>query len=297
MNEKSERAKIFRDILFVHKPHAHMFKTISGVQPFSTTLIVDNKFKSGLQATRCGVAFHHAAQIIIASVTANQILTRDLPIYRRAHAVYTAGNLTEFYHETLGIWLRYLNACISKNHVQSTLKLAQACCFLSHTDTLPNMTYIRQGICTVYEEDSEVVNVLKQLLDIFLATFIPACVKVDSTIKFSPTFSDFPGSAKNEADVCVDNFLVDFKTSMYLNARWSIIAQIWFYYLMNELEHPHTPYTKIGFYHARYGETTYIDLDTISSSVRQTASKDLKWWIDANRDAELFDTSKAAKHA
>lgn len=287
---------IFKGIMKQSIPSKDMFRTLSGNMPFSNqyTLRIAANLTTSYNSTVVGTAFDYMARFIIAqTIKDNKEKCYENLIAKKGLVFFNYGD-SKVYLKLCNKYdngIKEINKFIFNKHRFISKKAAldniiNVACYYARLEHI-----YRSGVLPktslLENEQMEIVKDLRKLCDVFKESFIKTgIVNENSKVAFNPAFglcSFICGGA--DADVFIDGTLYDFKTTINKGYKWTDVAQILGYYILNQIACTIGDSTadlcnfkidRIAMYKARYGEIEYVDIDTIDSFVLVNAICEIK---------------------
>lgn len=157
-----------------------------------------------------------------------------------------------------------------------TDELLQGVIRLAKLDTIVRSMFVDENLGEVYQEDMDDLRKLIAIVD-------PELFKASYSCWLNPTFGE--GSALvggADADLLIDNALIDIKTTKYLKFQRDYFNQLIGYYVLHRIGRVNEPtlqpeVSRVGIYFSRHGILHMLDLRNIVHE--ETFSDFVNWFI------------------
>lgn len=281
LDGESDEDKVFQSIVKGLMPKATQFFTASGKKPFSGQyqIKVPNDLNSSHLSSVVGTGFDYLIRLIVArhiNADPARVLSRiaaqdGLSIIKR----FVDASLFKRLDKKYSIGLGTMNGFIRSTNSDIEPMLP----FIGYFARLEmvarsGMPPIDIEASLVHSEPAEVVNDLRQLVQVFTDDFIlSGLVKPTSEVVFNPSFGILSMCCRGaDSDLFVDGTLYDLKTTKQNGFKWRDAAQLTGYYLLSEAAERTDDFStkifgsqvkRIALYKARFGEIEYFDLEQI----------------------------------
>ena len=301
----TERTEELKNILRNTCPSKKEFLTISGNKPFSSEYIgkVPYTLENSYYSSVIGTAFDYLSRAALAKYTTNnkQNAVKNLICERGLDALCKSTKKTIFNNPERELRKKYDNSFKSySNYIFEkgyiTENLIEGVCYFARLEHIVRSGMLPEmlGEGFLAGEHDEIKKELKNLIDVFHNNFIKKVVKKGSDVTYNPVFGFCAANVGGaDADIFIDGFLIDIKTSKNRGYKWQDSAQIWGYYILHRIcQNNQDPYgslinkkiRKLGFYKARYGEIEYVDLKQVEEEKIEESIKKVQNYFDNMRN-------------
>jgi len=286
--------KEFQAIIKEHLPQKQLFKTNSDYSPFTAYEVMAPYFFTNQHySSVSGTAFDYLARAIIArKITNNKegaygkmVARNGLEIFKRFSDEKQYALVKDRFEKDLDLFKKFIH-----DNGTSLEDIIPCTCRFARLDSI-----FRAGLppddpnILLRDEISEIKEDLRNLCAVFEENFIPNAIETDSVVIFNPTFGLMSNAVRGaDGDVFIDGTLFDFKTSKLTGYKWQDAAQLWGYYLLDEISKAvedesasikEWAITRLAFYRARYGIIEYLDIEDITeNAIEDTLTKLAKFF-------------------
>ena len=274
-NQKTSKDKEVTTFLRSHLPTAKDFHTISGNQPFSIkeyTLHVENQLAKPHESGQLGIAFDYLFRLDIANQTkqpfnlnqvvamkGHQMIKERFPsnIFYDMHFMSAKTRMESHMHRT----------SIMTNYYRNAAKIYGACYLFAQLELVFRSKVRPDEINKdwLFLPKGSFINEFEQLQALAQKQVISELSPKD-TITYNPNFGYGSHLVRGaDADIVINDMLIDVKTTKNPGYRWQDIAQLVGYYFLNQINAKYGTtdslnFSKVALYKARFGEMETIDL-------------------------------------
>ena len=274
-NQKTSKDKEITTFLRSHLPTASDFHTVSGNQPFSTkeyTLHVENQLAKSHESSQLGTAFDYLFRLDIANQT-KQPFNLNQVVAMKGHKM-----IKERFPNGLFYDIHFMSAktrmeshmhttSVTTNYHRNATKIYGACFLFAQLELVyrSNVRPEKLNKDWLFLPKGSFIGEFEQLQALAQKQVISQ-LSPEDTITYNPNFGLGSGLVRGaDADIVINNTLIDVKTTKNPGYRWKDIAQLVGYYFLNRINAKYGTtvslnFSKVALYKARFGEMETIDL-------------------------------------
>ena len=275
-NQKTRKDKEITLFIRSHLPKASDFHTVSGNRPFSAKdyiYHVENNLSTPHESSQLGTAFDYLFCLDIAHQTkqpfninrvvamqGHQMIKRKFPssLFYDVHIMSSKTRMESYMY----------NSSVTTNYHRNATKIYGACFLFAQLDHVFRSKLFPEKINKewLFLPKGTFIDEFEQLQALAQEQVISHLSPQD-TITFNPNFGLGSLLVRGaDADIVINDTLIDVKTTKNPGYRWKDIAQLVGYYFLNRINAKYGTteslnFSKVALYKARFGEMETIDLD------------------------------------